>query len=109
MTNSAFSIEQNHRLFPTKSKLKQITTMKTTYQVWGYDSKRHDFKKDLGKHDDLKIAIQIAEYHTNAIVKELVINKNGSICDLGVIHGSFDSDKSEAFFTFKNKFPDFFL
>ena len=81
---------------------------KTTYQVWSYDFKRHDFKKDLGKHDDLKIAIQIADYHSNSIVKELVINKTG-ICDLGVIHGSFDSDESEAFFTFKNKFPEFFL
>jgi len=82
---------------------------KTKYKVLGYDSKYHDFTKNFGEHDNLNMAIRIAEYHTNAIVKEFVINENGGVCDLGVIHGSFDDDKSEAFFIFRRKFPEFFL
>ena len=82
--------------------------MKTTYQVLGYDFKSHDFTKDFGEHNDLKIAIQIADYHTNSIVKEFVVC-NGKWKYSGVIHASFHNDESEAFFAFKNNFPEFFL
>jgi len=80
---------------------------KSKYQVWGYDSTRNDFTKDFGEHDDLKIAIQVADDHANAIVEAYVVNEDWSVCHLGVIHCSFDSDESEAFF--KRKFPNFFF
>jgi len=80
---------------------------KTKYQVWGYDSKCHDFTKDFGEHDNLKIAIQIADDNANAIVEAFIVNEDGSICNLGAIHCSFDSNESESFF--RKEFPNFFF
>ena len=78
---------------------------RTKYQVWGYDSTLNDFIFDWGEHNDLKTAIQIADDHANAMVEAFVVNEDGDICNLGVIHISFDSDESEAFF--RKAFPNF--
>ena len=80
---------------------------RTKYQVWGYDSTRNDFILDWGEYDDLKTAVQIADDHANAIVEAFVVNEGLDICNLGVIHWSFDSDESEAFF--RKAFPNFFF
>jgi len=39
------------------------------------------------------------------MVEAFVVNEDGDICNLGVIHISFDSDESEAFF--RKAFPNF--